>query len=320
MAAFSKAATVTETISDTESSVATPKSNHTNDEYRSNSNSNDIHLTPPRNSPSGEASPAHKKSTSQTATTTTTIQFAPSSAVEFHPDALVHEWRVLEDAAERFPTTGERTDENDDDNDDEEERISEATWAALFAMEREEQNGKHNTHDNDDDDDEEDSLDGSLGRLMAPVVGDADASSTTNNNNARTLPRQSSELSLLSEDSERSLMNASYSSSNTNTSPVVCFSGFNEGFRMNSDQSLGLHSVASSSSCCGATSEGDTDAQQQQSRSLLMGLSTEHKGSRNILRMSSWREEEDDDEHKNDKEAAAAVVGGGGTTTTHSLE
>ena len=162
----------------------------------------------------------------------------------------MHEWRVLTDAAERFPTTGNASsssDEDDDDGHDETYKISESTWAALFALERENKatdRGQHLKNNDENNDDDESSLDGGLGQL-APCHGTV---STANQ-----LQLSASSM-LSSEDSDPSLQftmpSPRFTSNNRNhpaTASATPYAGFHDGFRMNSDQSLGMHSTASSS-------------------------------------------------------------------------
>ena len=214
--------------------------------------------------------------------------------MEFHQDDPAHEWRVLEDAAVRFPTAERRGSDDDDDNDEDETKISESTWAALFAMEHAErrQNQSKCNDEDDDDDDDEGSLDGGLGRL---VPGNLSRTSSTN---IATL-FVSSETSLLSEDSDRSLNFSAPAAasllSSSSCHPPVFFAGFHEGFRMNSDQSLGVQSAASS----GSTVSIDDAASTRRG----MGLSSvKCAGRRHLL----TRRRNDEEEEKIDAVGGAA--------------
>jgi len=218
-----------------------------------------LQKTTPQPSP---PSPAHKKPNSSdnntSKMTTTKIQFAPSTAVEFEKDDPVSVLKVLTDAAERFPTEPKPNDPN---------AIPESVWNALLAgddlIDDEDDDG------DDDDDDDDESLQGDDNlRFLSTTTA---ATTTTNNNNhnhkRESMKRQSSESSL-SLDEDASLR--------------FIAPDFNEGFRMNSDQSLGLNSSVSSNASVGSEGSGRR----------MMGMSSlQQFGSSRSL--ESWTEEDD---------------------------
>jgi len=188
---------------------------------------------------------------------TTKIQFAPSIAVEFEEDDPVSVLKVLTDAAERFPTEPKPNEPN---------AIPESVWNTLLAGDDLLDNDEGDADDGDDDDE---SLAGDDNNLhFLPSTTNCN-NINNNNNNREYMNRQSSESSL---------------SLDENPSSRFIAPDFNEGFRMNSDQSLGLNSVSSNAS---VGSEG--------SGRRMMGMSSlQQFGSTRSL--ESWTEEDDKDE------------------------